>query len=258
MSDRRLRELERRWQVSKLPADEAPWLAEALRQSQLSRARLEAAAVLGHRASCLALGLALPRLLPSKALLERTNPSECAWGGPLEAERVLGARAFVALAWGLCDERYWRRREAREGAPFQALLALESTLLGPVQTQGPEALRQWGEPLRAFEGREEESFQALTEIGNWVVCPQPHHHPQPAVFSRLVRGGIRAWLGDPLEGEVQTGIRLALDSWGGPTPVELRTRVARELVPWLLSRRDPLLARVEARASSLDPPGTST
>lgn len=51
MSDTALRELERRWQESGSPADEAAYLAARLRQGELDRIQLEVAAWAGRRAA---------------------------------------------------------------------------------------------------------------------------------------------------------------------------------------------------------------
>lgn len=60
MSDVELRELERRWRASGAPADEARVLAERLRLGELTLARLELAAYVGHVASREALGGVVP------------------------------------------------------------------------------------------------------------------------------------------------------------------------------------------------------
>jgi hypothetical protein len=54
MSDQRLRELERRFRATGAPEDEAPLLQERLRRGDLSAARLELAAYLGHEGAALA------------------------------------------------------------------------------------------------------------------------------------------------------------------------------------------------------------
>lgn len=51
MSDDRLRELERRWQESESPEDEAAWLAERVRRGTLESRAIELAARLGHFAA---------------------------------------------------------------------------------------------------------------------------------------------------------------------------------------------------------------
>lgn len=118
MSDQRLRELERRFEVTRDVADEAALLAARLRAGALARERLELAAYLGHAAARSALGDAAPA--------GKHVPMD-AWAGAVQADpeglRTL-ARCWLRLA------RVTPPGSAAEGQHAAPILELLERALG--------------------------------------------------------------------------------------------------------------------------------
>lgn len=102
MSDTRLRELERTWQASGSPRDEAAYLVEAVRAGRLTQDELELAAWARHPAALHGLGGPLPG--PSPDDLSRWVVGLARWGRPLCVRVALRAIDVVIARHGTPDE----------------------------------------------------------------------------------------------------------------------------------------------------------
>lgn len=102
MSDARLRELERAWQATGRPQDEAAYLVEAARAGRLTQDELELAAWARHHAALHALGGPLPG--PSPDDLSRWVVGLARWGRPLCVKVALRAIEEVIARHGTPDE----------------------------------------------------------------------------------------------------------------------------------------------------------
>lgn len=104
MSDQRIRDLERRWRASGLPADHAALLLDYVRTGRLNEARLQVAAYCGHAGAAAALGIPVGRSKVPGLL------SEWVLGTPrTEIGAELVVRAVVLAACGTL--RSLRRRD---------------------------------------------------------------------------------------------------------------------------------------------------
>lgn len=149
MSDARLRELERAWQASGRPQDEAAYLVEAVRAGRLTQDELELAAWARHQAACHALGGPLPGPTPEE--LSRWVVGLGRWGRPLCVKVALRAIDHVIARLGTPDEL--PDHEARIGAlrrwcatpegPPDALVAE----LGRLAARSLRAGTRWREQL---------------------------------------------------------------------------------------------------------------
>ncbi len=99
MSDAKLRELERAWQATGRPQDEAAYLVESIRVGRLTQDELELAAWAHHPAALHALGGPLPG--PSPDELSRWVAGLARWGRPLCVRAALEAIHQVILGRGL-------------------------------------------------------------------------------------------------------------------------------------------------------------
>lgn len=139
MGDERRRELERRFRATGAAEDEAPLLRERLRLGELSAARLELAAYLGHHAAtlaCSAEGLPLPTIMDLS--LARFPPEERAhWQRTLQEVIDDPGRALIP---GLADlERpAWSLGLAHFGGHvcLRAVVAGSSVLLDCARRHG--------------------------------------------------------------------------------------------------------------------------
>lgn len=190
MSDEGLRELERTWRASRNPADEARFLAEALRRGRLVRERLELAAYLRHEPARLALGAGAPA---------GEHVPWAAWVAAVDDDgRRALARALVACvrAWrGLEEEGLLAACEVLEGwlaAPgieqARAVRAARDALR--VDPFGPEAL------LPEALARATAAWR-LREACLLVLAPGPEAVEGALMqLARAARDGAIPWLED--------------------------------------------------------------
>lgn len=257
MSDARVRELERRFERTGSPGDEAAWLGALLQVGDLPRERVELAALLGHEAAARCTSLApLPEALTSAVLVEppddRPHPASALriagedgrselvgvthvdlptrdpapGGGPtpwdaLLLERPLAREAVRRLAVAVAGVAYATYCDGRSFGVnewvTEEVWALERALV-----EGRDRYRLEGE------GADSAAFEARGT---------PSQVPAQAVASvaEVYRSGDR--------GELLLAAARAALGCG----LRFRERLAIDLVPWLLGRADPLALRVAAR-----------
>ncbi len=136
MSDEALRALERAFEESHAPADEAAWLAARERAGRLERSRLELAAFCGHKAARLALGAAAPREEPDIRkwchALDRYGLEACvraAHAAALNVVQLWAERPDPAVAY------------LGEASPGEQLAAVQEWIECPCERHVEEALR---------------------------------------------------------------------------------------------------------------------
>lgn len=202
MADERERELERRFRQSGSVDDEAAWLKERLRAGRLPEEPLRLAALVGHRAACLA--------LDQEPALELEALAQ----GLVEHGRAVVLRAQLALARAALPE--WESRFPRDDRPRIALEAAANQARCPCARHA-EALAE--QPLRANDA--------------WAAARQVHAL-RPAQAALLVAAAATTARGG--EAVLDTGgIRAALlaagDLWSAQ---QVRATVRAELAPWAL------------------------
>lgn len=241
MSDTRLRDAERRWQQTGAVEDEAALLQEQLRAGDLSEARVQLAAWLGHAAARQVTGL---RVLtdelgdgPAVASAQTELWSGLLRAGPEAASRALIAHARRCL--GVVSAALDALAPARPAASHTWLRAatrcVDDAIVWRLETtaESREALaRDASEFLRtpqaplppaASTAAVEEACRDLVQ--NVLALDRAVHGPAP-----------RPWA----------------STWVAARFRMIRGAVQDEVVPWALRRGDPLRAQVTRRLDQVE------
>lgn len=240
MTDARLRELERRRDVTGSVDDGAAYLRERVRRGDLDERRLRLAAHLGHEAAGALVparehDLALPWAEALFGFGRTLVP-----GSGLPGARP-GAPVFAGPDWASLEELAEVRREQRGG---ERLVWIR---------HGQEAMIRAG--LACFA-----RLPALGDVPQPPVSADDVRVVEDAVVRDLVPARfrehalpLREWEFFGNYGGISFNaypwlayVRRALERLGEP---EARRAIAAELLPWALGEGDPLRDRVEARAT---------
>lgn len=240
MNDERLRELERRFLETQAVADEAAWLGARVQAGQVSRDRLELAAILGDPAAKRLSESSLDMSL--REFLELTS----------EVDRLAFARVGLAL---LRPERPpprgWQRALYRafewvaqlgeislEGPHLDALEAVEAWALEPSPEHAEEAIRVGTLALELAERLE----------ARWDGWTAPDSLPE---MNRLHAEVFLARSWGQLAVSVGTGgVTGFVEVVGSAAGVRENAALLEEVVPWLLGREDPLATKAALREAS--------
>lgn len=243
MSDAELREQERRWKESNLPADEASYLLARVRAGELSPQRLELAARLDHPAARIALGSMAPALFDPDSEQDPFEDDEAAVRAAIAAARFVLPPKSAEARHALAAAEAWARCPCAahaEAAHSSALVA---------QSQVPFAIR-----VREAEGGSGlvAAYRAATHASDPGTSRRPSRTAIDAALHALrvkAIGPVATWVSgtaEELMGAFQRGedlLEAMHDAFvgGAPdAPARLRGVIRDEVVPWCLGYGDPL------------------
>jgi hypothetical protein len=242
--DASLQALERRWRQTGATEDEARWLAGRLRAGDLPRERLVFAADLGHEASC----VALTRPVDRAEAIERLrggDPSQSALGR-------LGRVGLVRLALAAV-EQHADLVTAHLGPVHRLARLLLSAVRAWCVDPAPDRATRVGnvaEPLWTIQGgptRPQRTAVLLARrVGEGVTTPSPQAGRSVELALSMV-GDLDAVLEAP-RSMPAPGLLVELRAGGAENARDgyeslLLQRVQRDVVPWALGERDPLMDR---------------
>jgi len=218
MSDERLRELERRWKETGSVADEAAFLHEMLRVDAITAPDLQLAALLDHDASRAVLGAS--DLPPPQG--SEWEQALAAWGPGVLIRAVVALARCVSLSeedarrlsvvedWCCAPAAFGWRRLEPCLTPSRSSVSLATHLVDEAVRAVASALGDRPALMVPQDPRNE-----LVAVGDWGSW-----------FKKIAEVAGAAW---------GTG-------WRG--------MIGAELLPWVLKRRDPVLARCRRSQTS--------
>ncbi len=138
MGDERLRELERRFVATGAAEDGAAWLLERVRAGDLTRTRLEVAALCGHAGALLATGREPPPDFARDLKDDTTQRGDPMWWGASDWARALWAvdrTVAVRAGWLAASAtlHHWREANPGQGQPGATLDAVAVWLTEPTE-----------------------------------------------------------------------------------------------------------------------------